>query len=235
MFTKSAQYYDELYAAAGKDYAAEATKVHRLIQKHAKSGGNSLLDVACGTGRHAGLLAEHYRVEGLDLDPSILAVARRRHPHIRFHRGDMADFRLARRFDAVICLFSAIGYVRTRARLRRAVRTMAGHLRPGGVLLVEPWFAPGQWHAGRVTALQVDQPGLKIVRMSRAARKGSVSILEFEYLIGTSKGIEHASERHALGLFEQADYRHAFRSAGLKTVHDARGLDGRGLYIGVRS
>ena len=74
MFSKSAQYYDEIYASVDKDYAAEAKKAHRLIQTYKKSKGKTLLDVACGTGFHASLLSKSYQVEGLDLDLSLIHI-----------------------------------------------------------------------------------------------------------------------------------------------------------------
>ena len=233
MFSKSAQYYDEIYAAIDKNYAAEANKVRKIVQKYKKSKGKSLLDVACGTGVHAGFLSKYYQVEGVDLDPKMLAVAKKKYPNIRFHQGDMTDFELGRQFDAIVCLFSSIGYVKTKSRLQKAVKTMKKHLCPGGILLIEPWFSAKQWHPGRVSMTQVDESDLKIVRMSHARQRGKISLLEFQYLIGTSKGIEHLVEIHELGLFTHREYMDAFKTAGLKVTHDPEGLDGRGLYIGT--
>jgi ubiquinone/menaquinone biosynthesis C-methylase UbiE len=234
MLSGSEKYYDDIYAAAGKDYAAEADKVHGFIQKYKQNDGKRLLDVACGTGIHAALLSEKYKIVGMDVNADMLKVARHKHPGIRFLQGDMRDFDLGRQFDIVTCLFSAIGYMRTKAELRKALRAMSRHLLPGGVLLVEPWFNHEQWHPGRVSTITVDQPDRKIVRMSHAARKGNISLLEFEYLIGTSKGIEHIAEHHEFGLFSHEEYLDAFRRAGLQVFHDAEGVDGRGLYIGVK-
>ena len=56
----------------------------------------------------------------------------------------MTDFDLATTYDAVTCLFSAIGYVRTVDRMNRAVACMARHVKPGGVLIVEPWITPDE-------------------------------------------------------------------------------------------
>jgi ubiquinone/menaquinone biosynthesis C-methylase UbiE len=235
MFSKSAKYYDEIYGSIDKDYVAEADKVHKLIQKHKKSQGRLLLDVACGTGVHAGHLNRYYKVEGLDLDSKMLSVARKKHPKIRFTQGDMTSFDLGRQFDAITCLFSSIGYAPTNAKLQKAIRTMNQHLLPGGVLLVEPWFTPEEWHPGRVFALQVNKPDLNIVRMSHSGQKGKVSLLEFQYLIGTPKGIEHSVEIHKLRLFTHEEYLEAFHSAGLKVIYDKKGLDGRGLYIGMKA
>src|SRR5262245_59540447 len=94
MFSKSAQYYDEIYASIDKDYVAEAKKAHTFIQEYKQTKGKQLLDVACGTGLHASLLSKYYLMEGLDLDAKMLAVAKKKHPKIRFHQGDMTDFNL---------------------------------------------------------------------------------------------------------------------------------------------
>jgi ubiquinone/menaquinone biosynthesis C-methylase UbiE len=233
MFSKSAKYYDDIYTSIGKDYSAEARKARKFIEKYKISNGNKLLDAGCGTGIHANLLSKYYQVEGLDIDPKMLSVARKKYPKIRFRHGDMVNFKIGRKFDAIACLFSAIGYVKTNARLQKTIKNMAKHLLPGGVLLVEPWFAPNQWHPGRVFATQINKPQSKIVRMSLSSQRGSLSIIEFQYLIGTPNGIEHSSEFHELGLFTRKEYLDAFRSAGLKVIHHTHGLDGRGLYIGI--
>lgn len=233
MFSKSAKYYDEIYASVDKNYAAEAKKAHKIIQTYKKSKGKALLDVACGTGFHASLFSKYYQVEGIDLDPEMLAVAKKKHPKIRFHQGDMTNFDLSRQFDVVVCLFSSIGYVKTKSRLQKAIKNMGKHLVPGGVLLIEPWFTPEQWHPGRVSMTQVNQPELKIVRMSYAAQKRNISTIEFQYLTGTSKGIEHSVEMHELGLFTHSEYMNAFKAAKLNVARDPQGLDGRGLYIGT--
>jgi ubiquinone/menaquinone biosynthesis C-methylase UbiE len=234
MFSKSAKYYDEIYGSMDKDYSAETEKIRKFILKYKKSNGQKLLDVACGTGMHANYLNQHYHVEGLDLDSKMLSVARKKYPSIKFHYGDMVDFNLKRQFDIITCLFSSIGYARTKVRLQKAIKNMAEHLLPGGVLLVEPWFSKEQWMVGRIHLVTVNHNDLKIIRMSRGSRRGNVSILEFQYLIGDSKKIEHTAEIHKLGLFSERDYLDAFKSAGLKAIHDARGLDGRGLYIGQK-
>ena len=233
MLSGSEKYYDDIYATMGKDYIAEATRIHELIQRYKRTDGNTLLDVACGTGTHAGLLSEQYKVEGMDLNTNMLKVARKKHPGIRFTRSNMMDFDLGRQFDVVTCLFSAIGYMKTRSELHKAIQSMRRHLLPGGVLLVEPWFTPEQWNRGRVTTILVDKPDIKIVRMTRAGVKGKISVLDFQYLVGTTKGIQHIVEHHEFGLFSQEEYRNAFTRAGLTVTYDPEGVDGRGLYIGI--
>ncbi len=235
MFSKSANFYNALYGSMGKDYVAETHKVHQIIQGHKRSSGDTLLEVACGTGMHASILRENYQVEGLDLDPEMLAVASQTYPGIPFHQADMVDFDLGKGFDVITCLFSSIGYVKTKERLETAIQNMARHLQPGGVLIVEPWFTPEQWKPGRVSALFVDQPDLKISRMNISEVDGLLSFFVFHYTVGTPQGVEYFTERHELGLFTHEEYLGAFRKTGLEVIHDPEGLDGRGLYIGLKS
>ena len=234
MLSGSEKYYDDIYQTMGKEYVAEATKIHKLVQRYKRTDGNTLLDVACGTGIHAGLLREWYKVEGTDLNANMLKVARKKHPGIRFTRSDMRSFDLGRQFDVVTCLFSAIGYMKTRMELQKAIKSMSRHLLAGGVLLVEPWFTKEEWNRGRVSTILVDKPDMKIVRMARGGVRGNISLLDFQYLIGTSRGIKHIVEHHEFGLFSVADYKDAFTRAGLPVIHDLEGVDGRGLYIGIK-
>ena len=228
MFTKSARFYDAIYAF--KDYAAEAAKIDALIQER-KPDARTLLDVACGTGLHLQHLRTRYEVEGLDLDRELLAIAAERLPDVPFHQGDMLDFDLGRRFDVVTCLFSSIGYAETVENLDGAVRSMGNHVESGGVLIVEPWFPPDAWQDGFLDAIFVDEPALKLARMSISGREGRLSRIDLHYLVATASGVEHFEETHELGLFTHEEYLDAFRSAGLEVEHDAEGLMGRGLYV----
>ena len=233
MFTKSEQLYDAIYG--WKDYEAESRRLGEIIAAHKTAVGNDLLDVACGTGGHIPYLSNTFRVEGLDLDPRMVEIARAKHRDVPFHVGDMLDFDLGRQFDVVVSLFSSIAYVRTPDRLGMAVRNLARHVRPGGVLVIEPYFTPQTWKArtGAPGANLVDKPDITIVRMVDWARDGNVLKPTFHYLVGTSGGIEHFTELHEMGLFSEDEHRAAFAAADMSVTHDEAGLMGRGLYIGT--
>ena len=230
MFERSAEIYDALYSF--KDYADESRRVVDLVRKHHPSA-TSLLDVACGTGMHLAHLRAEYEVEGLDLDERLLDVARVRLPDAPLHLADMRDFDLGRRFDVVTCLFSSIGYVQTRDELSATLGAMRKHLRPEGILLFEPWFAPDEWETGRTDVLVAEHQDDRIVRASISRRHDDLSEVEFHYLVARhGRGIEHFSETHLLALFTPQEYVEAIGAAGLALVdHDPEGLVGRGLYV----
>ena len=234
MFSESAELYDAIYSF--KDYAAEAAQIAAIVRA-ARPGAGSLLDVACGTGEHARhLAASHgFEVDGLDLDPGLLRVARVKHPAGRFFEADMSDFMLEARYDAVLCLFSSIGYLVTLERTRRALECFRSHLRPDGVVLVEPWFPPRAMEDGRVSRHTGTHHGRAVERVSRVEIDGRVSRLRFEYRIETPAGLREASEIHELGLLTTDELAGAFRDAGLRADFDAVGLTGRGLWVARRA
>ena len=233
MFTESIKYYDLIYSALGKNYQQESDKLHRFIKLYKRSKGKRLLDVACGTGGHLQYLQKYYQVEGLDLSRQFLRLARQKLPQIPFQCGNMLDFKLNRSFDIVICLFSSIGYTRNFSQLVKTVQNMKYHLRPGGLLIIEPWLFPGEYKTGTVHAAIVDQPDLKIARINTSKIKGKFSVIVFHYLIAKSSGVKYFTEKHILRLFEQEEYLKVFKTCQLKTVYDPAGLTERGLYIGI--
>ena len=227
-FVRSARVYDAL--TAQKDYR-RATRALVKAVRGVAPGARTVLDVGCGTGRHLQYLRDRFDVEGLDLSRQMLAIARKRCPDVRFHQGSLIDFKLSRRFDVVTCLFGSIGYARTLTGLRMAVSSMAHHLRPNGVLVVEPWVTPERFITGRVVFDRVDAGDLKVARMYVTKRRGTVSIFDSHYVVGTPAGVEHFVERQELGLFTDAQYRAAFQNAGLTVVATGPDLFGYGLYV----
>jgi SAM-dependent methyltransferase len=233
MYAKEAAFYDKLYAA--KDYRGEVERLIPFIRKDLRAEGKRLLDAACGTGRHLEFLRQEFEAEGLDNSPELLAAARLRNPALRFHQADLLDFDLGRTYEVITCLFSSIGYLKTLDNAGRAVRCLARHLVPGGILVLEPWFTPGAWKTGNVQVLLHEEPGLKIARMSTSGADGRLSTFDFHYLVGTPEKTEHFVERHELGLFETEELRLVLSEAGLSVRYDPEGLTGRGLFIGRKT
>ena len=249
MFSESQQWYDLVYDAQGKDYLEEAERLRLIFMGHGISTQIQgrrprWLDVACGTGRHLVHLPEFERV-GVDLDPMMLDVARRRCPTAAFEVVDMKSLSpwdcsdipslgVDARFEAVTCLFSAIAYMEDLEELAAAVNGMAERLSPGGLLLVEPFLTPDMVVEGHLSMNVIDRKDLKLVRMDVPRIDGRRLELEFHYLAATTGGVEHRIEPHRITLFTIDEIGDAFRAAGLAWEYDADGLSGRGLHVGTK-
>jgi SAM-dependent methyltransferase len=129
--------YAERYAARfrrlaerGEDTHGEAALVTGLVGPPA-----TVLDAGCGTGRIAGRLAElGHEVVGLDVDASMLAVARRELPALEWVEADLASFDLARTFDVVLVAGNTIPLLEP-GTLPAAAARLAAHLGDGGLLV----------------------------------------------------------------------------------------------------
>lgn len=244
-YAKSASVYDAIYTSM-KNYRKEAEWVYEIVKKSTGKHPSdlSLLDVACGTGLHLEYFAKSFkRVEGLDLSEEQLAIARERLPEVKFHQYNMMSFSLAEgldgpesSFDVVTCLFSAVGHLTDYDQLRYAVRSMAAHLNPGGVLIIQPWIFPENFSAGDMHATFVDSDDIKVARMSVTTREENVAVVEMHHMVGRPDVVETFVETHRLTMFTDEEYRRTFQRAGLTVQFDPNGLsrNSRGIYIGVK-
>lgn len=232
MFTESADIYDLVYSF--KDYQAEAGEIISIIKaRHPRC--ESVLDIGCGTAEHHKYLKSGFRIDGLDINEEFIRSARIKNGAGSYYAADMADFRLNKKYDVILCLFSSIGYVLTMERMISALKRFNEHLKEDGLVLVEPWFTPETWYAGRLHLVTYDKADLKICRMNISETDGRLSIINFHYLIGTpDKGVRHLEERHELALFSKAEMRTAFDEAGFEVSYDEKGLIGRGMYFGTK-
>jgi SAM-dependent methyltransferase len=233
MFARTAHYYDLIYSF--KNYGEEAAKIRAVIRKEHPTA-HSILDVACGTAEHARVLSAEFAVDGIDLEPGFVEIARRKVPAGTFSVADMRGFALGRKYDVVQCLFSSIGYLTEGDDVVRALECFARHLARDGIIVVEPWFAPADWRVGVPhMAPPVDRPDIKICRLNVSEQYGNLSRIRLHYLIATGAGVEYIQEDHELALYTVAEMLQFFRRAGLMVSHDAKGISGRGLYVARRA
>ncbi|MBW4721833.1 class I SAM-dependent methyltransferase [Saccharothrix obliqua] len=227
--------YDLFYRGRGKDFAAEAEWVRRVVRER-RPGARSLLDVACGTGEHLAHLVEHFPdAAGVELSPAMRVAAERKLAATPVHEADMFDFDLGRVFDAVCCLTGSIAYAADTAELARVVGAMARHLPVGGVLVIDPWWSPDTFLDGHIAHDVVEGEGRTVVRLSRSHRIGDLSRHEAHYLAADATGVRHFSQVQDLTLFPAEDYLAALAGAGCEPEHLTDvGQPRRGLFVGVR-
>ena len=231
MFTESAELYDLIYGSF-KNYETEADKIAAILTSE-RPGVRTVLDTACGTGEHARQLRLRHglHVDGIDLDAKFVEIAQRKNPDSTFTLANMSDFHLPNRYDAVMCLFSSIGYLRTLDTVRDALSCFRDHIDPLGIVVVEPWLAPGVIDPDRRSTDVGEAAGIRVVRHARVEAQDRLSWIHFDYEITDANGTRQTSEVHELGLFTPEEMLDAFKSAGLIATFDPHGLIGRGLYV----
>jgi SAM-dependent methyltransferase len=119
--------FDQL-EAAGHDVHGEADFVASL-------GARSILDAGCGTGRVTLELARRgFDVVGVDADPGMLDVARRKGPHLTWIEADLVHVDLGRRFGAVVLAGNVMVFLAPGTE-GAVLANLARHLEGGGLLV----------------------------------------------------------------------------------------------------
>jgi SAM-dependent methyltransferase len=137
--------YDVMYA--DKNNAAECDAVSSLVERFGEGKVSRILDLGCGTGRHAvEFAARGFDVTGVDFSEAMLNRARIR-PYagsgaLDFIQGDARTYRSAAPFDAVLMNFNVLGYMNSNDDLIAALATARANLRPGGVFVADFWYGP---------------------------------------------------------------------------------------------
>ncbi len=234
LYSDLAEYYDAIYN--WKDYSSEVHFIKKLIASSKKSDGNELLDVGCGTGRHIALLADSFKCTGLDLSDEMLRIARRNVKGAKFVKGNMFGFELHKKFDVILCLFSAIAYAKTDEQLKGTLSSFSSHLRDGGMVIIQPWIQKSKWKKGHIAMETFDSGNVKIARASYSGGTPRLSTFRMEYIIAEKgKGIRHVVEEDAFPYFQRAKYERIMRRLGLRPRFVTNKLIGdRGLLVGTK-
>jgi SAM-dependent methyltransferase len=180
-------------------------------------------------------LGDDFSCTGLDINGEMLELAKKNIEDAEFIEADMITMSLGRRFDVITCLFSSIGYVKTYENLGKTLRNFANHLKPGGLLLIEPWFTEDVYWVGVPWMDTYEDDDVKIARLNVSRKEGNVSVMDMHYLVAErDAGVKHYVGRHELGLFDTDRTLELMREAGFRASYTAEGTpSSRRLYIDI--
>lgn len=109
-----------------------------LIDKYMNNTPESILDIGCGTGRDLNELSKNYPIcFGVDLNPDLIAFAKKTYPNINFRQGDMRNFRLSHVFDVVIAMGCSLNYALTNDDITNTISTYAAHTNNKTLLIIQ--------------------------------------------------------------------------------------------------
>ena len=229
-----AKYYDRVYSF--KDYLDEAVRLQNAIIKYSESGGNTLLDVGCGTGLHLKHLKDDFVCTGIDISKNMLKIARKNAKGVTFKEADMKTLKLGKQFDVIICLLSSIGYVKTTASLEKTIKNFSMHLKKGGLALIEPSHAKSAYVSGEPRITTYNGKDAKIARVNFTKIRQATAVLNMHILISErGKDAKYFLDTHELGLFGINNTLRIMKTAGLKSKYLKNGLmTGRELFVGIK-
>jgi SAM-dependent methyltransferase len=239
-----ADIYDAIYR--GKDYAGEVDLIERILARHGatrvRARPCSLLDIGCGTGRHALAFARRgYDVTGIDRSPFMLqharaaaaseAAARRKEP--RFIEADARELALGERFDAVLMMFTVLGYQYEEADLLASLRCVREHLEPGGLFMFDVWnglAVLAQGPASRTAAATDGTSHVTRTSSTRVDARRQLCHVHFEISRGDPGGVTTSwSEDHTVRYFLPVELEATLDRCGLKLLELWSFPDGEGL------
>ena len=147
VFSNYALYYDLLNQ--GKDYKQEVEYISSLIKKYAP-GTKNILDMGCGTGRHAIHFAEKgYQVRGIDQSDEMIELAIEHLSNkpeleklINYSVGDVRTFKIDRTFETAVSLFHVMSYQNTNVDINNTLKNVSQHLRSNSIYIFDCWYGP---------------------------------------------------------------------------------------------
>ncbi len=216
-----------LWGDATDEYARYCRHVTALIERHARHGTKTLLDIGCGGGKNVLNLKGRFDVTGVDLSPAMLAQASDLNPESTFVQGDMRTFRLGRTFDAVL-MDDAISYMTCLSDFVAAFSTASSHLSTGGVLVATPDMTTETFEQNRTVATTATRtpttPAMDVVFVENAYdpdpadEQYQATII---YLIRDHGRLRIETDHWSMGLFSLDVWRRVLREVGLE-VHESR-------------
>jgi len=228
MFNDLAEMYEAMIDWP-KRLAREGAWYRRVFAEH---DVRSVVDVSCGTGRHANLFHSwNLRVEGADVSPAMIERAKARFgepPGLRWSvRGFDAPIAMAEPFDAAICVGNSLALAPDRATVAKAVREMAAGVRGGGLLvlhLLNLWRLPDglmHWQKCRRIATRSGIEHLVVKGVRRCGTRGFVDWIAAD-LTGAERSdspdVPIQSESSPLLALEAEELRDMAESAGAAKV-----------------
>ncbi|HOV90152.1 MAG TPA: class I SAM-dependent methyltransferase [Syntrophorhabdaceae bacterium] len=202
------QYYDLLYR--DKDYLGEVEYIDKLIKSLNKET-KTILDLGCGTGRHAEILCDKgYIVHGVDRSKEMLEVAESRRKgkedKLIFTHSTIQDLQLEKKFDVVISLFHVMSYQNSNDEVIKAFEVSKRHLERGGIFIFDFWYGPAVLtDLPTIRIKRLENESIKVTRIAEPVLKARENIVEVNYDIFLenkhTKEISEIKEAHNMRYF----------------------------------
>lgn len=237
VFSDYANYYDLLYQ--DKDYEGEADYIYHLIKEYAPKTG-TVLELGCGTGKHALLLAKKgLSVHGVDISQGMLEKASGLldsvSPHIAekvtLVLGDVQTYRCDQKFDVVLSLFHVMSYQTSNEALRSAFLTASTHLKPGGIFIFDCWYGPSVLsERPDVRVKRLENDAIQITRIAEPVLHANRNQVDVNYHVFVknklSSRIDEIREKHCMRYLFAPEVQELLGISGMKQLRSEEWMSG---------
>jgi len=131
-YDRIAKFYDDVI---GRSFEP-AFFLKELINKYS-SNVISLLELGCGTGSILEVLSRDYDVTGVDLSEEMLKIARRKNAGVSLSKQSIVDFKLNKKFDAIICVYDTVNHLTKFSDWKKLFENIYKHLNQSGIFLFD--------------------------------------------------------------------------------------------------
>ncbi|KRL03212.1 class I SAM-dependent DNA methyltransferase [Liquorilactobacillus capillatus] len=220
IYTTFAQLYDELM-----EPEMYRCWEHFIEQQVPKLETASILDLACGTGRLAILLAQKgYHVTGSDLSSDMLALAeeRARNAHVTLPlvEANMLVLNDLAQFDVITCCLDSLCYLENKKAMQTVFEQVFAHLHPNGTFIFDV-ISPHQTdvvYPGYMYNYTDEERAFIWESYSGEKSHSVVHDLTFFVYDELTNGYTRLSETHHERTYPLADYMQMLNAAGFKEV-----------------
>ena len=241
-FSQYASFYDRLYQ--DKDYHAETTFVEQLIHRYSP-GARSILDLGCGTARHAVEFAQRgYSVDGVDLSPQMVQLAQTRlqglpaeiQSRLKIVEGDVSQYVSACKYAVVTALFHVACYQTSNRALKGLFGSVRSALDHDGTFIFDFWYGPAVLTDRPVTRVKrINEAGMHITRLAEPVLHADRNIVEVTYSLtvvdGQTSHADETREVHAMRYLFLPELELLADNVGLELVETGQWLSGNPLNL----
>jgi len=185
--------------------------------------GDTILDLACGTGTAAILLAKQgYQVTGLDISAPMIKIARnkakKKNLRIKFSCQDIRQMKFTQKFDLATCFFDAMNHLYTYRDFAQGCRNVGKALKPGGLFIFDlntEFGLKTHWNNQRTEQRKKD---LRSIFISSYSKKKKFATVNATLYIKEMNRIEKITAQFANRAYTAEQVHRALRNAGLTPV-----------------
>lgn len=222
-----ASLYNSLYSK--KNYSKEAEYVDQLFKKYSKIPVKKILDLGCGTGKHAEQLCENYGYNILGIDRSFEMVnlaSSLRGPNsdkLKFLQSNIIQYELKASFEGAVSLFHVFSYLVENEDIQKALNCLRRHLENGALFIFDFWYGPGVLtDLPKNKIKNLNEQGLKAYRITEPildTEKNLVEVYFKNFIIDSNNNaFRQFDETHPMRYFFLPELKMFLKESNFKMV-----------------